>query len=103
MLKFGSEDTIVTRAYTGSTLRVLNNKYVKKYTDNPGLLEKISAKTTIRSLKDGVWKLHGGDDKDVDMEIQAFVVGQNIGSIDKLKPAGDVVREMVADATRIFV
>eukprot|EP01065_Artemidia_motanka_P051895 TRINITY_DN9227_c0_g1_i1.p1 TRINITY_DN9227_c0_g1~~TRINITY_DN9227_c0_g1_i1.p1 ORF type:complete len:357 (+),score=129.03 TRINITY_DN9227_c0_g1_i1:69-1073(+) len=95
MLKYKGSDTIVTKAYTGAPMRCLNNKYVQKYEQHPELLEKIKSKTPIRSLRDGVWKLHGGDDKDIDMGIQAFVVGQNIENIDTLKPAAQVVREMV--------
>lgn len=102
MLNYKGDDTIVTKAYTGSTMRCLNNPYVQKFEKNPALMEKVRAKTTIRALKDGVWKLHGGDDKDVNMSIQAFVVGQNIENIDTLKPAGQVVRDMVQQAEQTF-
>eukprot|EP01062_Namystynia_karyoxenos_P010573 TRINITY_DN13750_c0_g1_i1.p1 TRINITY_DN13750_c0_g1~~TRINITY_DN13750_c0_g1_i1.p1 ORF type:complete len:339 (+),score=88.21 TRINITY_DN13750_c0_g1_i1:95-1111(+) len=102
MLKYKADDTIVTKAYTGSTMRCLDNHYVQKYEQNPALLEKMRGKTTIRALRDGVWKLHGGDDKDVDISIQAFVVGQNIESIDTLKPAAQVVQEMVDQACALL-
>lgn len=102
ILKHGGEDTTVTTCFTGSPMRALRNKYTEKFAQNPELLEKAKGRYTIRSLRDGVWKLHSGDDKDVDMDIQAFSTGQNITSIDSLKPAGDVVHEMVAQAHQVL-
>ena len=95
LLAATSDDTTVTKAYTGARLRVLRNPYVEKFALDPSLLEKSSALVAKRAWDDGVWKLHGGDaDSGYDHDNQAFVVGQNIGAIDALVPAGDVVRSM---------
>jgi enoyl-[acyl-carrier protein] reductase II len=80
LLKASSDDTTVTRAFTGKPMRVLKNKYQKYYDEHP---DKITSIQVAQSTKDGVWKLHGGDDNltEEDWEKQAFVTGQCIGAI----------------------
>mmetsp|Transcript_2629 Transcript_2629/g.2991 ORF Transcript_2629/g.2991 Transcript_2629/m.2991 type:complete len:327 (+) Transcript_2629:3-983(+) len=94
LLQAESDDTMVTKAYTGARLRVVRNPYVSKYEKDPSLLEKNSAHVARRAWDDGCWKLHGGDDSNYDEDVQAYVVGQNIGAIDGLIPAADIVSEM---------
>ena len=94
LLKATSDDTCVTKAYTGATMRVLRNPYVTKYEQNPALLENNSALIARRAWNDGVWKLHSGEPKDFDETNQALVTGQNIGAIKSLKPSAEIVKEM---------
>jgi len=98
LLQATSDETTVTKAYTGARLRVLRNPYVSKFDETPGLLEKNSAQVAARAWADGCWKLHSGDDRDYDEDVQAYVAGQNIGRITRLVPAGQLVRDMVRDA-----
>ena len=105
LLKASSEDTMVTRAYTGAPLRVLRNPYVERYAKSPELLEKNSAEVAARAWKDGVWKLHSGmqdGDEQYDDSVQAYVVGQCIGAIHALVPAADIVKEMSEGALGIL-
>lgn len=102
LMKAKSDDTCVTKAYTGSTLRVIRNPYVTKFEENPELLEKNSALIARRAWNDGVWKLHSGDAKNYDISNQALVTGQNIGAIDSLKPCAEIVRDMTKEAWEIL-
>jgi len=102
LLKASSDDTVVTKAYTGSTMRVLMNPYVAKYVENPKLLEKNSAEVAKRAWNDGVWKLHSGDAKNYDDSVQAYVTGQNIGAIKSLVPAGQICQDMLAGAVSVL-
>jgi len=98
LLKATSDDTMVTKAFTGARLRVLRNPYVQKFEDHPDLLEDNSAFISKRAWNDGCWKLHAGDDCDYDDQVQAYVAGQNIGRIQTLKPAADIVFDMCNEA-----
>lgn len=95
LLKYESEDTTVTKCYTGATMRVIRNPYVTKYAEHPELLEDYPSG---RAMRDGVWKLHSGvgpgSPTEYDINNQALVTGQNIGAIDTLKPCADIVKEM---------
>jgi enoyl-[acyl-carrier protein] reductase II len=102
LLKATSDDTSVTKAYTGSTMRVIRNPYVTKYEENPKLLENNSALIARRAWNDGVWKLHSGEAKNFDESNQALVTGQNIGAIHSLQPCADIVREMNDQAWNIL-
>ena len=97
-----SDDTTVTKAFTGARLRVLRNPYVQKFADDPALLESNAALVARRAWNDGCWRLHAGDDSNYDDDVQAYVVGQNIGAIDSLVPAGDIVREMTTTAATLL-
>ena len=98
LLKASSDDTIVTKAYTGSTMRVIKNPYVLKFQENPNLLEESSALVARRAWNDGVWKLHSGagvgDPNEFDENNQAIVTGQCIGAIKEVKPCKDIVMEI---------
>jgi enoyl-[acyl-carrier protein] reductase II len=103
LLQASSDDTTVTKAFTGARLRVLRNPYTDKFEHNPALLEADSAKVAARAWNDGCWKLHSGDASSYDDSVQAYVVGQNIGRITQITPAADVVRSMVDEAVEIVL
>ena len=96
LLRATSDDTMVTKAFTGATLRALRNPYLEKFEADPKLLEDNSAFVARRAWNDGVWKVHSGDVNDYVDERQAYVIGQNVGALKQLVPAQDVVREMTA-------
>lgn len=108
LLKATSDETTVTKCYTGARLRVVRNPYTTKYEDNPELLEKSSALIARRAWADGCWRLHGGSinaeefAKGYDDDNQAFVAGQNIGALERLIPAGEIVNEMTETAVGLL-
>jgi len=106
LLNASSDETMVTKCYTGARLRVLRNLYTTKYESKPELLEKNGAACSRRAIADGCWRLHSGTEKELskgyDEDNQAYVVGQNIGAITKLVPAADIVREMTETAVRLL-
>lgn len=106
LLRATSDETMVSKCYTGARLRVLRNKYTTKYEQEPGLLENNSAKIAQRAWADGCWRLHSGSDaelaKGYSDENQAYVAGQNIGAIKDLVPAGALVQEITETAARLL-
>jgi len=94
------DGTVVSRAYSGKTMRVLRNKKTDRYDLDPTLLEKFPAQLQV-SLSDGSFHL-GGDEQtpNIDPDLECYPAGQAVGAIDRLIPAGDIVHSMVAEAER---
>lgn len=106
LLRATSDETMVTKCYTGARLRVVRNPYNTKFEEQPEILEKGSAEIARRAWADGCWRLHSGSEQELskgwDDDNQAFVAGQNIGALNELVPAGDIVREMTETAARLL-
>jgi enoyl-[acyl-carrier protein] reductase II len=99
----GSEDgTMITRAYTGKTCRVVRTSYAEEF-ELSGVRPEPFPGQVIRSMTDGVNHL-GGDEAtpDVDPEREFMPAGQAMGAIDALVPAGDLVRSIVDEAEAIL-
>ncbi|MFZ4519103.1 MAG: NAD(P)H-dependent flavin oxidoreductase [Microthrixaceae bacterium] len=90
--------TVITRAYTGKTCRVLRTSYVEEFESSGARPEPFPGQV-VRSMTDGANHL-GGDEAtpDVDPDREFMPAGQGVGAIDELVPAGDLVRAFVAEA-----
>ncbi|MCZ7629797.1 MAG: hypothetical protein M5U19_12440 [Microthrixaceae bacterium] len=95
--------TVVTRAYTGKTCRVLNTAYADAF-ERSGERPEPFPGQILRSLGDGANHL-GGDEstEGVDPDKEFMPAGQAIGGIDSVVPAADIVRSIVSDAESILV
>ncbi|MCC5952673.1 MAG: nitronate monooxygenase [Acidimicrobiia bacterium] len=94
----GQEDaTVVTRAYTGKTCRVVRNSYTNWWEENPDELSPFPQQF-LRSLEDGANHLGLDETAEVDPDREFFPAGQGIGAIDSLVPAGDLVIRFVEEA-----
>ncbi len=102
LLGAAEDDTVVTRAYTGKTCRVVRNAYVNEF-EAAGGQPAPFPQQYIRSVEDGANHL-GGDEEtpDVDPNREFMPAGQGVGAIEELEPAGDLVRRFVAEAEEIF-
>ena len=98
LLAMQEDDTVVTRAYTGKTCRVLRNDYTNEF-DASGAKAEPFPGQYIKSLKDGANHL-GGDEATpgVDPEREIMPAGQGGGAITELVPAGELVTRFVAEA-----
>jgi enoyl-[acyl-carrier protein] reductase II len=102
LLAASSEDTVVTKSYTGRRLRVLKNKYTEHYEKHPELIQD-PGRQVINAINAGAMHLGGGPDtKNVDPDKEAFLVGQCVGAIKELKPAAQVVHDMMAQCIEIL-
>lgn len=102
LLNTDADGTVVTRAYTGKTCRVINNDYVAEFEASGGVPEPFPGQV-IKTFSEGVNHL-GGDENTlgVDPKREFMPAGQGVGGIDALVPAGDVVRNVVAEAEAII-
>lgn len=102
LLATKEDGTIVTRAYTGKTCRVVANDYTKSYDGEGRELQPFPAQFVV-SLQDGANHL-GGDETtpDVDPAIEFMPAGQGVGAIDELTPAAELVERFVDEAESIL-
>lgn len=92
------DGTVVSRAYSGKTMRVIRNSKTDFYDSDPTMLKKFPDQLEV-SFSDGSFHL-GGDEStvDIDPSIECYPAGQAVGAISSLVPAGEIVRSMVHDA-----
>jgi enoyl-[acyl-carrier protein] reductase II len=95
------EDTIVTRCYSGKTMRVFKNAYVADWERRPQDIQPFPQQAMI-SHQAGVMGGIGGQTEGLDRERSALAMGQGAGAIHAVKPAGDILREMVAEAEDVI-
>jgi enoyl-[acyl-carrier protein] reductase II len=96
------DDTVVTRAYSGKTMRVIKNDTTERYERDPALLKKFPDQLAV-SIGEGTFHL-GGDETTlgVDPRREAYPAGQAVGAIDALVPAGQLVTQIVEQAESIL-
>ncbi|UDY36942.1 NAD(P)H-dependent flavin oxidoreductase [Dermatobacter hominis] len=102
ILASAEDGTLITKAYTGKTCRVLRTAYAREFEEAGGVPEPFPMQV-VRSMEDGANHL-GGDEgtPGVDPDREFMPAGQAIGAIDELVPAGDLVRSMVAEAEAVL-
>jgi enoyl-[acyl-carrier protein] reductase II len=102
LLRSHEDDTVVTRAYTGKTCRVIANRYTQAYETGEAQAERFPAQV-LRSMQDGANHL-GGDEatEGVDPDREFFPAGQGVGAIDSLVPAADLVHRFVDEAEAVL-
>ena len=96
------DDTVVSRAFSGKTMRVIKNETTERYEKDPSLLKRFPEQL-LTSHHDGTFHL-GGDESTagVDPQREGYPAGQVVGAIAALRPAGDLVHEMVDEAEAIL-
>jgi enoyl-[acyl-carrier protein] reductase II len=102
LLRSHEDDTVVTRAYTGKTCRVIANRYTQPYESGEVAAERFPDQI-LRSMQDGANHL-GGDETTpgVDPDREFFPAGQGVGAIDELVPAADLVHQIVEQAEAVL-
>ena len=102
ILASAEDGTVVTRAYTGKTCRVLRTSYAEEFERAGGVAEPFPGQF-LKSLQDGVNHLGGDEDTDgIDPDREFMPAGQGIGAIDELVPAAELVRRFVTEAEQVL-
>lgn len=98
LIATGEDGTVISRGFTGKTLRAIRNDYTKYWEEHPEELKRFPEQAA-RSMGDGAFHLGWGPDAEgIDPEKECFPAGQGTGAISGLTPAGDIVRSMVSEA-----
>jgi enoyl-[acyl-carrier protein] reductase II len=92
------DGTVVSRAFTGKTLRAVRNRTTQHYEEHPEELKPFPEQIFV-STQGGFMHLPLGDDAGgVDPERECYPAGQGTGAIHDLVPAGELVHRFVAEA-----
>lgn len=95
------DGTVITRAYTGKTLRAIRNSYNTWWEQHPEQLQRFPSQIG-RSASDGAFHLGADDTVEVDPDKECYPAGQGVGAITGLVPAGQLVRSFVSEAEEIL-
>ncbi len=92
------DGTVVSRAFTGKTLRAVRNQTTQYYEEHPEELRPFPEQI-MKAMGEGTLHLTGGDAAaGVDPERECYPAGQGVGAIDTLVPAGELVHRFVTEA-----
>jgi enoyl-[acyl-carrier protein] reductase II len=97
LLGLPEDGTVISRAYTGKTCRVVRNGYTQYFEEHPDELQPFPAQVS-RAMGDNAFHLGADETTDVDPGREFFPAGQGAGAIEELVPAGELVRRFVAEA-----
>src|SRR5438552_9065333 len=92
------DETVRTRCYTGKPLRALKNPYIAEHEAGPRKIKPFPDQIMV-SVQRGVMRYHAAD---ADPAATCFPAGQGVGGFRDIKPAGEVVREVVAQAEAVL-
>jgi len=101
----GYHDTVRTLIYTGRPMRVLRTPYVNDWeTNRQEEIRKLTAQGIRPASHDYDQRVANGE-KFTPAEALAFrglLMGQNVGAINDIKPAAQIMDEMMAQCTQIL-
>jgi enoyl-[acyl-carrier protein] reductase II len=98
LVRARQDDTVRTRCYSGKPLRTLKNPYVAQYEANPSTIKRFPEQLAISSARQvmAYWN------PEADPERTCMPAGQGIGSFHDIRPAGEVLQEISAQAADIL-
>jgi enoyl-[acyl-carrier protein] reductase II len=102
LLSSREDQTTVSRAYSGKTMRVVRNAYTEYYEAHPNELKKFPEQLGV-AFSAGTLHLGGDSLTDgVDIDRECYPAGQGVGAITELLPAADLVHQFVAEAEAVL-
>jgi enoyl-[acyl-carrier protein] reductase II len=100
LLATHEDGTVVSRAFSGKTMRVVRNATTQYYEDHPEELQPFPEQMSV-AFRGGFMHLPFGDDaRDVDPARECYPAGQGVGAVGELLPAAELVHRFVAEAER---
>ncbi|HVM07426.1 MAG TPA: nitronate monooxygenase [Acidimicrobiales bacterium] len=97
LVRLHEDETVISRAYTGKTCRVVRTPYTQHFEEHPEELQPFPMQAG-RAMQDGVFHLGGDENTEVDISREFMPAGQGVGAIDELVPAAELVRRFVDEA-----
>ena len=96
LVQIGDDDTIVTRAYTGKTLRNIRNRWTDEWKDRQSEAKPFPAQIFVAGEKMGAAM------RDGDMDWGFAPAGQGSGLIKEIVPAGQVMEDLMREAKEVL-
>jgi len=98
LVRTPEDGTVVSRAFTGKTLRAVRNKTTQYYEEHPEELRPFPDQMLV-STSGGFLHLPQSDEASgVDPDRECYPAGQGVGAIHELVPAGELVGRFVTEA-----
>lgn len=101
LLSLPEDGTVISRAYTGKTCRVVRTEWTNHFEEHPEELKKFPEQA-FASAQAGANHMGWPPETEVDPQREFMPCGQGVGAIRRLTPAGDIVREVVREAERVI-
>lgn len=101
LLSIREDDTVVSRAFTGKTCRVVRNDYTAQYEGHPEKLQPFPQQFVV-STKDGANHLGWDSTFEADVKREFMPAGQGVGAIHEITPAADIVADIMHEAERVL-
>ena len=99
LVALAEDGTVISRAFTGKTCRVVRNDWTNHFDEHPDELQPFPMQA-VASSKAGVNHLGFPSGTDVDVSKEFMPCGQGVGAITGLVPAAELVQQMMAEAER---
>ena len=99
MLETPEDGTVISKGYTGKTCRVIRTEWTNHFEQHPEELKPFPQQV-MTAMQAGVQQLGTGPDVELDTNRAFMACGQAVGAIDAIKPARQVVEEIMDDARR---
>jgi enoyl-[acyl-carrier protein] reductase II len=93
------DDVVVSRGYTGKTCRVIRTEWTNYWEKHPEELQGFPGQA-MAAVQAGVQQLGTGPDVVLDTNKAFMAAGQAVGAIHEIKPARQVVDEIMSEARR---
>ena len=97
IVEASDEDTVRTRCYSGKPMRVKKNPYVEDWERRPADIQPFPQQAQ-HSNRAGVMGGIGGQIEGLDPDRSCFAMGQSAGGVRDVRPAGEIVEAIVAEA-----
>jgi enoyl-[acyl-carrier protein] reductase II len=101
LLALPEDGTVISRAFTGKTCRVVRNEWTNHFESHPDELLPFPNQAA-KSMQEGVNHLGFPTGTEVDVTREFMPAGQGVGGFDQLVPAGELVRRMMAEAEAVI-
>jgi enoyl-[acyl-carrier protein] reductase II len=101
ILDAAETDTIVTRCYSGKTMRVFNNPYVADWERRPAEIQPFPQQAAL-SHRTGVMGGIAGQIEGLDRDRSCFAMGQGAGAIRSVLTCREIVERTMAEAESVL-
>jgi len=96
-----SEDTVVTRCYSGKPMRVIRNPHVELKERTPGAIKRFPEQM-YASMQEGVMAALGGATEGIEPDRHCMPCGQGAGGIDDILSCQEIVEKTMAEAQNVI-
>ncbi len=94
-------ETVITRCFTGKTLRAIRNRYTDEWEGRQNELLRFPEQILV-AQQEGVWKILVGPQAGFEVERDCMPAGQGAGGIRSIKPCREIIEEIVKEASSIL-